>query len=98
MKKIKSVEDVQNVPEDEYIWMIDLENETCPFCGVRLRYRLVYYNHGQCRQYHKCDCEISKAADVHNKRVQEIQHKAWLECRKQEEKKRQKELGKEQAY
>lgn len=98
MKNIKSVEDVQLVPEDEHILTIDYATEKCPFCGARLRYRTVKWHHGTTRAYFKCSCEVAKAADAHNRRVSEIQHKAWLECRKKGEEERKEELRQKIAY
>ena len=89
-KNIKSVQDVQNVPEDEYIWTVDYGKETCPFCGEQLRYKTIKWQHGTTRLYEKCNCEVAQAAEVHNRRVKELQYNAWLECRKKEEKEREK--------
>jgi len=97
MKNIKSVQDVQSVPEDEHIWTINFKDETCPFCGTHLHYKIVQGHHGTDRLYDKCPCEVAKAAEAHNKRVREIRHEAWLRCRKAEEKARQENLKQKKA-
>ena len=92
MIPIKTVQDVQSVPEDQHIWTINFTNGTCPFCGANLLYKTIKTHYGEDRLYNKCDCEVSKAAEIHNKRVREIQHEAWLQHRKEEQRKRQESL------
>jgi hypothetical protein len=88
-KKLKCIQDVQNVPENEHIWTVDFKNETCLFCGVQLHYQIVRGHHGTDRLYDKCTCEVAKAAEEHNKRVRELARESWLHHRETEAKERQ---------
>jgi len=84
MEKIKTVADVEKVPENEFIDMIVYGKGTCPFCGARLRSEIVGFGRDKCEQFYPCGCEVSKAAEAHNKRAKELEHEAWLRRREAE--------------
>ena len=65
-KKIKNVSDVLNVPADQRIDMMNRKDNTCPFCGMRLRGEIVGFGRDKCVQYHNCSCTVAKAAAAHN--------------------------------
>lgn len=86
MKKIKTLTDVKNVPETEFIPMMVYGKGTCPFCGARLRSEIVGFGRDKCEQFYHCSCEVAKAAEAHNKRKEELEHEAFLRYREAEEK------------
>lgn len=88
-KKIKTVIDVQCVPADKFIPMIDPWEGTCPFCGKKLEYRIVGFGRDKCQEYYPCSCEVAQAAREHNNRQEEYAREEYL--RKQEKEKQHQE-------
>ena len=69
MKQIKTLADVQQVPETEWIVRFIKEGK-CPYCGKALP---VYQD---CRtHYGACDCEVGQAVKQHNKVLSESRKK-----------------------
>ena len=97
-ENVRTMQDVQNVPEDQFIPMMNWKNFTCPFCGTPLNSEIVGFGRDKCRQYHSCGCEVAQAAEAHNKRQEELEHLAWLkeqeEAAKEEAKRREEEKKK----
>ena len=69
MKRIKTIADVQQVPAGEFIYLFNLENGTCPFCGERLRGKKIGIGRDQCVQYFVCSCPTAQAAKEHNEAI-----------------------------
>lgn len=68
-KEIKTLADVQLVPENEWI-VGHSRGGKCPYCGKDLP---IYRD--CCVRYGPCDCEVAKAIEEHNKAVIENRKK-----------------------
>jgi len=66
MKQIKTVADVQAVPANEFIPLVNFKEGRCPFCGAYLGYETVGFGRNKCQQYHRCHCMVARAAQKHN--------------------------------
>ena len=84
--KIKTIADVQAVPENQRISTMNYDDCTCVFCGMPLSWETVGWGRDKCRQYHSCSCEVAKAAEAHNKRADELKQEAWRKERERQEK------------
>ena len=87
MDKIKTLQDVKNVPETEFIHMIVYGEGKCPFCGKKLRSEIVGFGRDKVEQFYSCDCVVARAAEAHNMRMKEIKNSEFLKRREAEEKK-----------
>lgn len=69
MKKIKNVEDVVQVPADQFIETVNKDGDewTCAFCARKLPSTIVGIGRDKCVQYYDCSCEVAQAAEAHNK-------------------------------
>lgn len=89
-KRIRTIEDVKNVPATERILMVNFSDGTCPFCGTSLPSQIVGFGRHKTTQYGECFCAVSHAARKHNYALEQFSHEEWLRELKQREQKEEK--------
>ena len=66
MRDIKTMEDVKQIPANEWI-VLHSRGGKCSYCGKNLP---VYRD--CCVRYGQCDCEVAQAIKEHNDKVIEL--------------------------